>query len=274
MKKVVALVTVISVCASMAFAELTQKQLNKYMDVSGSNVMLENMQSQMSDMIDMQMKSLGKNIGAKDAIKVTEALTSDKNIGKITAGLKNMDVKIYKDIISFYASKVGKKSSDIAKSMDITTMEKDMAEFVKSQKENPFSAKKTELISKILKVTNSVDLQIKMVEGMLLSVDEVMESVLPKSELMPKKEKEIMMSQMKSMMKEQIETSINFTYKDFTEKELSELLTYAKSKAGKVEMDIVMNGMVEYAKSAMKDAMNSLMMELKEKHPETLKKAA
>lgn len=270
MNKIVSLIAILSVSSSMAFAEITQKQLDKYLDVSGAGVMLENMQSQMSDMVDMQMKATGKDIDPKAAVTITEALSSDKNMAKFTKGFKALDVKLYNDIISFYASEVGKKSSDTAKSMDVATMQKDMMQFMKSQKENPFSAKKRDLITKITKATNAVEMQVKMMENMISAMNDS----LPKEAQMPKEQRETMMSQMKSMTEQQVAMSMDFTYRDYTEKELTEILTHAESKAGKTEAKILLNGLGEYGKSVMTDMMKSLMMELKAKHPEAFKKAA
>ncbi len=270
-KKIVSMIGIFSLTTSIAFADITQKQLDKYLDVSGAGIMLENMQSQMSDMVDMQVKAAGKNAAdPKVASIITEALSSDENMAKFTKGFKALDLKLYNDIIAFYESKVGKKSSETAKSMDVATMQQEMMKFAQAQKENPFSAKKTELIANITKVSNAVNMQIKMMESMMSSMNDA----LPKEAKMPKEQISAMMSQMKPMMEQQVIISMNYTYKDYTEKELSEVLTHMESKAGKTEVDIIMNGMIDYTKSTMTDMMKSLMRELKAEHPEAFKKAA
>lgn len=270
MNKIISLVGIFSLTASMSLADISQKQLDIYLDVSGAGVMLENMQTQMSDMVDMQVKASGEDIDPKVAISITEALSSDKNMAKFTKGFKALDLDLYNNIVSFYASKVGKKSSETAKSMDTVTMEQDMIAFAQLQKEKPFTAKKTKLIDNITNASNAVDMQIKMIESMISSVDDA----LPEEAKMPKEQKNMMMSQMRPMMEQQIMMSMNFTYKDYSEQELEKVLAHMTSKAGKEEVNILMNGLNEYIKSAMSDMMNSLMMELKAEHPEEFKKAA
>ena len=270
MNKIISLVGIFSLTASMTFADITQKQLDTYLDVSGAGVMLENMQTQMSDMVDMQVKASGKDIDPKIAISITEALSSDKNMAKFTKGFKALDLEHYNNIVSFYASKVGKKSSDTAKAMDVATMEQEMISFAQSQKEKPFTAKKTKLIANITNASNAVDMQVKMIESMMSSVDDA----LPKEAKMPKEQKDMMMSQMKPMIEQQVMMSMNFTYKDYTEQELAEVLAHITSKAGQEEVNILMNGLNEYVKGAMSDMMRSLMMELKAEDTEAVKKAA
>ena len=270
MNKIISLVGIFSLTASMSLADITQKQLDTYLDVSGGKVMLENMQTQMSDMVDMQVKASGKDIDPKVAISITEALSSDKNMAKFIKGFRSLDLKHYHDIIAFYESSVGKKSSDTAKSMDTQTMQQEMMRFAQSQKEKPFTAKKTELIDNITKASNVVNMQIKMMETMMLTMNDT----LPKEAKMPKEQISMMISQMKPMMEQEVAMSMSYTYRNYTEKELAEVLTHISSKAGKIEIEILMNGLNEYTKSAMRDMMNSLMMELKEEHSEAVKKAA
>ena len=270
MNKIISLVGIFSLTASTSLADITQKQLDTYLDVSGGKVMLENMQTQMSDMVDMQVKASGKDINPKVVISITEALSSDKNMEKFTKGFKALDLNLYNNIISFYATNVGKKLSETAKSSDVATMEREMIAFVQSQKEKPFTDKKTKLIENITNATNSVEMQIKMIESMMSSVDDA----LPEEAKIPKEQKNMMMSQMRPMMEQQIKMSMKFTYKDYSEQELEKVLAYMTSKAGKEEVKILMNGLNEYIKSAMSDMMNSLMMELKAEHPEKFKKAA
>ena len=270
MNKIISLVGIFSLSISMTFADISQKQLNKYLDVSGAGIMLENMQSQISDMVDMQVKATGKKVDPKVTMIITEALSSDENMAKFTKGFKALDLEHYNNIVSFYASKVGKKSSDTTKAMDVSTMKQEMISFVQSQKEKPFTAKKTKLIKNITNASNAVEMQIKMIESMMLAVDDA----LPKEAKMTKEQKDMMMSQMKPMMEQQVMMSMNFTYKDYTEQELAEVLAHITSKAGQEEVNILMNGLNEYVKGAMSDMMRSLMMELEAKHSEKFKKAA
>jgi len=270
MKKVTSLLAIVSLIVSTSFADITEKQLETYLDISGAGAILETIQTQIGETVEAQAKARGETINKKAMATIIEVMSSDKNLAKFTEGLKKLDPVIYNEIIAFYHTKVGEKGAEVAKSMDMGNMARDMQDFFQARKENPFSSNKITLINKITKATHVIETQTKMTEGMMISMNDTM----PKGMKIPQNKIHMMLAQMQPRLEQQATLSMHMNFKDYNEEELEKVLQYSLSNAGSTEAKIMMQATIDYIKDAMTDMMKSLLRELEAEHPKAFQKAA
>ena len=270
MKKITSYFAIMSLSLSTAYADLSTQQVERYLEVSGGQAVMETLQSQLSDALDAKIRVTGAPVNPKSINTIKEILTSDKNINLYKSDIKHLNLKTYQEVLKFYTTKVGKKSAETAKSMDMMTMEQEMANFIKSQKDNPFSNKKNLLIREITTTLKTLEMQTNIAKKIFI----IMNQNLPKKMRMPQDKVEMMLTQISPLIEQQTMISINYTFKEYNEEELAEILKYSQSEAGKEEAGVVVSGTSKYVEATMSEIISAFISEAQSKHPEKFKKAS
>ena len=260
MKKKLFSLLAIATLTTTVWADISTEQLNTYLKVSGADVLLEKMQKEMATGIEMKAKMRGKEIPA-DTLKAIATIASNKeNVNKFTKGIKSLDEKDYKEIIKFYDTKIGKKSADLSRNMDMSTMQQEIANF--SKKELPKERKS--LISQLVDATMSE----KKIEKMTKVMMQATLDAMPKEmQAMIKEKMDAQMAQMKPTIREEVEKSSAYIYRDYSDTELKLLIDHYKIPSAQKETDAMMDGTIEY----MKAVMSQMMEVMKNKYNESKK---
>ena len=270
MRKITSYFAIMSLSLSSVYADISIAQVDTYLEVSGGQAVLETLQTQLSDAIDAKIRNAGKPVNQNSINTIKEILTSDSNIDLYKSDIQHLNIETYQAILDFYHTEIGKKCADIAKSMDMITIEQEVANFIKTQRENPFSIKKIALIQAITQAVKTLDMQVSISKKMF----GIMNESLPKKIQMSEEQIEMMLQQLTPIIEQQAMISINYTFKDYTESELEEVLAYSKSKAGKEEALVVMHGTIKYVEVTMAQIMHAFIEEKKHAVPDVLSKAS
>lgn len=247
--------TILSLVVSTSYADITPKQVTTYLEVSGAQAIFESLQTQLGDAIDAQLRTTGKVIDPIALTTIKEIMTSDKNINLFTGDIKKLDLKLYQKILDFYATDLGKKGAQLAKKLDMMTMQEEIITFLKVQKENPFSVKKIALIQDITSASKAIELETDIAKAMF----QAMNKHLPKENKMPKEQMEMMLTQLAPALEEQANISMNYSLKDYNEKELQEILVFTQSEEGVAEIQMISKGTLTYIEVTMSEMMNRLI---------------
>ena len=251
MNKILISIVATMAMATTSFADITEKQLNLYMKASGGDAALTTIKTQLGGSLQQRAAMEGKTIPPKVFEAINAVATKDENLKKFTAGLIKLDEKEYSDIMKFYETDLGKKVAETARNMDMATMQKEMMEFSKKE----MSSERKVIISQLATSLMSEEQQIKISKSMALSM----------ISSMPKEMQEMMKSQIEKqieasrpILKQQVELSTGYTYKDFSDKELNALTARTKTIAGRAEIEAMTNGMVSYMGTVMPEMIAEL----------------
>jgi len=130
MKKRLFSIVAIATFTTTIWADISTEQLNTYLKASGT---LEKMQEEMASSFKMRGKMSGKEIPVDDLKIITTIITRKENLAHFTKAIKTLDEKDYKEILKFYDTKIGKKSTDLAKNMDMVPNQQEEVEFSKKE---------------------------------------------------------------------------------------------------------------------------------------------
>ena len=251
MKKRLFSIVAIATLATNAWADISTEQLNTYMKASGADVVLGDMKKQISASIEMKAKMSGKEIPADDLNMMVDIVSNKENLALFTKGIQKLDEKDYKEIIKFYKTKIGKKSADLVRNMDMATMQKEMPAFAKKE----LSKERKSLITQLVEASMSEKKMEKMSKVMMKATI----SSLPKEMQAGFEEKmEAQMAQMKPMMREQAIISSAYIYKDYSDADLKSLIAHYKTPSAQKETDAMIDGGAEYMKVVMVQMMEAM----------------
>ena len=261
MKKIISISASVVLMVTVSFADISEKQVDAYLEVSGAKIMFDNLQQQIGDMVDQQAQQSGEKVDPMALVAVKDVMTRDENFAKFTAHIKTLDENDYKNIMAYYATELGKKSAKIAENSDIETMEKELPAFMTKLQENPPSEKRMNLIKDIVDAMDMDELQKNMLREMFVSVNKF----VPAKQQMPSDDIDKMVESFTPLLEQQVQISTLFSYKDFSDKELEEVLNYTKTKSGKAEADVIFAGLVDYMKAVMSQMFQELLDQEKAK---------
>lgn len=256
MKKRLFYFLAIAMLTTTVWADISTKQLETYMKVSGADVLLENMKKQIATSITMKAKMKGSKIPDDVLKEMTSILIKKENLETFTKGLKSLDEKDYKQIVKFYDTKIGKKNATLVRGMNLLENQEDMMKF--SKKELP--KERDSLISTLVKLSMSD----KMMEKMTKVMMEVTLNEMPKEmQKMVQEKMDAQFSQMLPMMKKQAKTTTAYTYKDYSDEELKSLVNYYKTAPAQLEINAIIDGSVEYLRVVTPQVINMMKGQLK-----------
>lgn len=248
---ILALVTI----TTTTWADISTKQLETYMKASGVDVMLQNLQEQMTSSITMKAKMKGKEIPVEFLEKISNIFGKKENLAKFTTGIKSLDEKDYNQIIKFYGTPIGKKNAELTKTMNLSTMQQEMIEFSKK----PLPKDREFLISKITKLLMSEKKMEKMTKVMMESALNSMPKELQEK---IKARMEVQLKQISSKRKQHAQLTTAFTYKDYSNEDLKSLINFYETASGQREINAIIAGSTEYLKVVMPQIMNMSKDEL------------
>lgn len=244
MKKRLLSILTITTLTTTSWADITSEQLDKYLKASGADVMLNQMQEQMSGSIQQRLKMEGRSIPSDVLEEMTKVIVNEENLAKFTESLKLLDEKDYNELMKFYASNLGKKSADLIRNTDMVKMQTEIVEF--SKKTIPEDRKK--LLAKLAKASMSEERKMNMTRTMMMSTINAM----PKEMQETMKERiEAKLEQMKPMLNQQIALISAYTYRDYSNTEIEKMTKHYESSSTQAEVKAIMKGASSYMSTIM-----------------------
>lgn len=241
----------VTILFSSLSAEITQKQLDDYMEVSIGKGMLK----YLVDDAFLKVLSLydvdAATIPSENLKEIRRELYGDKYVNQYTKGLKKLSPLAYNEIMLFYRTAIGKKYKEaFIHNFDLSRI-KSREMIIRNLSESskyPLSDRKVNLIDKISQALSTT----KVHTELSIKFEIYKKNILPKKLGMPKKNI-VSLSDIKKKerwpqdkMEEHQRITDMFWFKDFTEKELEQVLEYATTEAAKIEYRAVIIGMISY----------------------------
>jgi len=264
MKKLLTTLSTAAVMISSVYADISTKQVETYMELSGADTMLTDMQSQMSENIEQQLMMRGQKIDPKVVTIITDIFSKDENINQFTMGLKKLSEDDYKSITTFYKSDLGKKVAQIAKDTDTANQQENMMLYIQQLQETPLSQKRLELHRALIDSMEMEAFYLNMMKEMILS----MNKSIPAEQRMTQEQFDARIAQMEPMMAQQAQLSVAYSYRSLNDQELQALIDYSKTKAGQSELQAVMEGTTTYIQSVMSETMKAALENAKANAPQ------
>jgi len=253
-KTLLSLLTLLAISTS-AWADISTTELDAYLKASGEDIMLSNMQKQIKIGLEYQAKMRGETLPPKLLEAISNIMT--KNLSKFSEGMRSLDKKDYKSIMKFYATDLGRKVAEMIRQLDMVKMQKEMIEFAKKE----ISPKRKELLAKLAKADLSEERQLEMAR----------ESLLMRIKMMPKEMQEGMkkdldnqLAQIKPMIKQQVQLTTAYTYRDYSNSEIVKITNYLKTPSAQAENRLIEKGMSDYMKAVTPET-TKLLQNWKEK---------
>jgi len=256
MKKQLLSLFAIAAITTTSWADITASQAKDYMSASGADSMLEMLQTQIGAGI-KQKASMSPTAMPEDLLEgMTDIMSNKKNIALFSSDIINLDEDDYKEIMSFYKSAIGKKVADQTRNIDMAKIQKELPEFMKKK----IAPERQALIEKLMEVSMSEEMQIEMMETtMEITVDAMPVEMQDKFRV----EMDKQLTAMLPMMKEQLKITSVYTYKDYSDKEVKELIKHYELPSAKAEVQSIMNGSSKYMKEVMTQVMKLLTSKIK-----------
>jgi len=244
MKKRLFLIVAIATLTTATWADISIKQLNTYMKVSGANVVLKEMQKQITSDIETKARMRGEEISQIILNEIRKIVSSKENLAYFTKGIKALNEKDYKEIIKFYNTKIGKKNADLVQNENMLTMQKEIESFSKKKLSK-------ERRSLIVEAVDATMLEKKMEKMGKLMMEIRVESLPLKVQADFREKMKVRFEKMKPMMREQAIKSTAYIYRDFSDAELKLLIEHYKMPSAQKETDAIIEGGAEYIKVVM-----------------------
>jgi len=231
------------------YAELNQKLMEQYWETSRAQGMFK-----------LSQKGL-----KKDLFKATQLKKEDKKpllLKEINTFIRNpkyieaykkiffsIDDIIYKDLIKFYNTTLGKKYSRLSISVDWMDSEEVKQKYKKIMKDYPLSMEKLKLISDIDKELNLIELKVDWQRNFIFFQKRVLYPDNNFTDAMIDRAVEIY----KKKMKEYEPKLMSVLFYKFSEEELKEILKYASSKILAIEVEYIYKAILEFTKLSYMD---------------------
>jgi len=249
-RKLISLIVIVSLTTT-AWANISTKQLETYMKVSGTNAFFEKAQQEIIFSIEMKFKRSSKKLPTELLKKMKVIVSKKENLEKFTKRIKVLDEKAYTQIIKFYKTKLGQKGLEQIKHLDMLKIQKEMKAFSKKK----LSKDRELLISKLVKVSMSK----KRTENMKKITMQVTLDAMPKKireEMKKKMDRQFV--QMKPMIEKEAKFTTSYEYKDYSNEELKSLIEHYETTSAQAETEAIIDGTTEYFKAVMSQIMKEL----------------
>jgi len=251
-------ILLLSLVTPKLFADITQAQLDEYMKVSRAGQVLKFYQKVLSqNTIDMLIiENTTDRESAK--VEILELLNDSESMEYFNRYFKKLDNNTYNKIMDFYNSKVGIKSERITSlyfnsNEIIPELDKifkkcknpkkdDCFKYLDISKINSLSESKKVLLEKVFKEFDAVKIKRDFRRILYISMNGVFKKNYQYSNEFIEKH-----STLGNVKYDETSQNITFMFfKDFTEKELEEIISYGLSDASKKEYKLIEDAIVAY----------------------------
>jgi len=258
MKKGLFTILLISTLTTTSWADISTKQLNTYMKVSGADVEIESIQKKIASIIKINAKRRGKEVST-DVLKAIRTIISNKeNLKQLTKGLKGLDQKSYQEIIQYYDTKIGRKEANLARDKNSLTRQQ-----TKFSKKN-LSKKRQSLLTQLTDITISEKRRVQITK---ILIEAKFSTISKEKRVLLKDKIDAKISKMKPILKEQAEEDTAYDYRDYSDSELKLLIDHYKMSSAQKEIDAIIDGLTGY----MKVVMSQIMEVIKKKNNDSQK---
>jgi len=276
MYKILKIILMLSIVNTFIWADILQKELDKYMTISIARVMLHSAKSEIFDkIIDMNIilftdDEVNETIRKKAKEKAIKFISLPRYKNAFIDTFRDFESYMYRDMLSFYKTVVGKKYASgiiIFDPMVATKAEEEEAirklkDHINRAKNTLFSEKKLELLDSISEEFHNVELNMKYREEMLNLLRVVF---INDDQNYTDENIEKMLIEEEPAIVEYEKRWMRIKYLDFTEDELRKVLAYASSDAGKTEKELIYRATAQFAKIIMIDMNKEVEKTFKER---------
>jgi len=276
MYKILKIILMLSIVNTFIWADILQKELDKYMTISIARVMLHSAKSEIFDrIIDMNIilftdDEVNETIRKKAKEKAIKFISLPRYKNAFIDTFRDLESYMYRDMLSFYKTVVGKKYASgiiIFDPMVASNAEEEEAimklkDHINRAKNTLFSEKKLELLDSISEEFHTVELKMKYREEMLNLLRVVF---INDDQNYTDENIEKMLIEEEPAIVEYEKRWMRIKYLDFTEDELRKVLAYASSDAGKTEKELIYGATAQFIKMIMIDMNKKVEKTFKER---------
>jgi len=276
MYKILKIMLMLSIVNTFIWADILQKELDKYMTISIARVMLHSAKSEIFDrIIDMNIilftdDEVNETIRKKAKEKAIKFISLPRYKNAFIDTFRDLESYMYRDMLSFYKTVVGKKYASgiiIFDPMVASNAEEEEAimklkDHINRAKNTLFSEKKLELLDSISEEFHTVELKMKYREEMLNLLRVVF---INDDQNYTDENIEKMLIEEEPAIVEYEKRWMRIKYLDFTEDELRKVLAYASSDAGKTEKELIYGATAQFIKMIMIDMNKKVEKTFKER---------
>lgn len=276
MYKILKIMLMLSIVNTFIWADILQKELDKYMTISIARVMLHSAKSEIFDrIIDINIilftdDEVNETIRKKAKEKAIKFISLPRYKNAFIDTFRDLESYMYRDMLSFYKTVVGKKYASgiiIFDPMVASNAEEEEAimklkDHINRAKNTLFSEKKLELLDSISEEFHTVELKMKYREEMLNLLRVVF---INDDQNYTDENIEKMLIEEEPAIVEYEKRWMRIKYLDFTEDELRKVLAYASSDAGKTEKELIYGATAQFIKMIMIDMNKKVEKTFKER---------
>jgi len=276
MYKILKIILMLSIVNTFIWADILQKELDKYMTISIARVMLHSAKSEIFDrIIDINIilftdDEVNETIRKKAKEKAIKFISLPRYKNAFIDTFRDLESYMYRDMLSFYKTVVGKKYASgiiIFDPMVASNAEEEEAimklkDHINRAKNTLFSEKKLELLDSISEEFHTVELKMKYREEMLNLLRVVF---INDDQNYTDENIEKMLIEEEPAIVEYEKRWMRIKYLDFTEDELRKVLAYASSDAGKTEKELIYGATAQFIKMIMIDMNKKVEKTFKER---------
>lgn len=236
----------------LLYAEITDKQVDRYMEISRAKTLLSGAQYKIvkkyATFFTSSYLVVGRNLSniSKEKAKilgrksVKSFVRTQEFVKEFRNTFKKIDSDVYKDIVAFYMTDTGKKLVKAGIPIKNLIITKESLEYVNRVRNTVVSYKKQKLLDTIAEEFNIIELKMKLKKELLMAFSKRDGSEYSREELAQD------LVNIQKNFKAYNKILMHITYLDFNESELQEVLKYASSKAGKLDMKLMYEALLNY----------------------------
>jgi len=256
MKKIASYLFMISVLSTILFSNVNKHNelLEKYLEVSGQNHVFSTLPTEMAQMIEQQFTATGSKVPQKVETIVIEEFTRQSTVNKLTEELNKLSDNSLEKLIAFYNTHIGKKAADVNRNEGIEEMQTKLPDFLQNMQTNPPSQQRIESMNVMFKETNVVTGTLSMMESMI----RIFNASLPSDKQMNDEMLKKTLLNMNVVLTRQLIVTFYYALRNFTDKEVDEIVQMTLSDEGQAETDAQIAGLTAYMNTATKNIIQSL----------------
>ena len=245
MSKLLLIFLFVTLNINPVFANITEKQLQDYMDYSLGGIILK------SHHQELYKKFISPDDNSKNTLKFKKIINNTKHFDAFKNVFKSMNVLSYNKIMEFYITDIGRRYIEGRNKIETYgSRAKIRNEFKKLH----IPEEKKVLIESIIKEFNLIELKMKYAIKYFYIYNNGLPKNMQKSKEELRKDIEIYRLHMEKYQN----TISGLMYSDFTEEELRSVLAYAKTKEGKIEIKLIYKAATKYMESIMTKILKEL----------------
>ncbi len=251
MKKVLFITLVLTVSI---FAKVSDDIVKKYMEISGTNQTIEELNNNIAYSINQKNRILGLKSDKKLLNLFGKAFNPDDSKELVLNYLKEqLKREKLQKIIRFYKSDIGKKI--VASNLEATNSgaKAESLRFFASLETTPPSKKRIELIKEFVAVTK-LEASVK---DIFAETIYFLNYQAPQEKRIDENKLEQYISIIGDKLDQQIYLSALFTYRELSDQELKKVISFYKSGAGKRERDVMIDATKRMVRSGFAKALKS-----------------